>query len=143
MTQALRGGVASTSNRTCDSNYANCPRTIFFGCSKHLSKQLKQVLKLHRRDAVLQISASAATLERVAPAAKLPALPFVRIADQEDMKLALMLNVIDPTIGGVLIMGDRGTGKSVAVRTPLPPSEPFACYSIGRDSINTECTLWV
>jgi hypothetical protein len=45
----------------------------------------------------------------------MPALPFVRLADQEDMKLALMLNVIDPTVGGVLIMGDRGTGKSVAV----------------------------
>jgi len=32
------------------------------------------------------------------------------------MKLALLLNVIDPKIGGVMIMGDRGTGKSTTVR---------------------------
>ena len=32
------------------------------------------------------------------------------------MKLALELNVIDPKIGGVIIMGDRGTGKSTTIR---------------------------
>lgn len=48
---------------------------------------------------------------------KKPAFPFTRLAGQEDMKLALLLNVVDPSIGGVLIMGDRGTGKSVAVRS--------------------------
>lgn len=32
------------------------------------------------------------------------------------MKLGLLLNVVDPNIGGILVMGDRGTGKSVAVR---------------------------
>lgn len=32
------------------------------------------------------------------------------------MKLALQLNVIDPKIGGVMIMGDRGTGKSTTIR---------------------------
>jgi magnesium chelatase subunit I len=35
---------------------------------------------------------------------------------QEEMKLALILNVIDPKIGGVMIMGDRGTGKSTTIR---------------------------
>jgi magnesium chelatase subunit I len=35
---------------------------------------------------------------------------------QEEMKLALLLNVIDPKIGGVMIMGDRGTGKSTTIR---------------------------
>ena len=66
--------------------------------------------------AKLNASASAATLEKLASATRMPSLPFVKVADQEDMKLALMLNVIGPTIGGVLIMGERGTGKSVAVR---------------------------
>ncbi|MGH9966932.1 MAG: magnesium chelatase ATPase subunit I [Pyrinomonadaceae bacterium] len=42
--------------------------------------------------------------------------PFSALVGQEEMKLALILNVIDPSIGGVLIMGHRGTGKSTAVR---------------------------
>lgn len=42
--------------------------------------------------------------------------PFACIQGQEEMKLALTLSVVDPNIGGVLVMGDRGTGKSVAVR---------------------------
>ncbi|MDT5122763.1 MAG: magnesium chelatase subunit [Acidobacteriota bacterium] len=42
--------------------------------------------------------------------------PFTAIVGQGEMKLALLLNVIDPSIGGVLIMGHRGTGKSTAVR---------------------------
>src|SRR5215213_4811714 len=44
------------------------------------------------------------------------AFPFTAIVGQEEMKLALVLNVVDPLIGGVLIMGHRGTGKSTAVR---------------------------
>jgi len=42
--------------------------------------------------------------------------PFTAIVAQEEMKLALLLSVIDPLIGGVIIMGHRGTGKSTAVR---------------------------
>src|SRR5688500_19594333 len=45
-----------------------------------------------------------------------PQYPFSAIVGQEEMKLALMLNAVDPSIGGVLIMGHRGTGKSTAVR---------------------------
>jgi magnesium chelatase subunit I len=45
-----------------------------------------------------------------------PVFPFTAIVGQEQMKLALLLNVIDPKIGGVMVMGDRGTGKSTTVR---------------------------
>ena len=48
--------------------------------------------------------------------ATLPIFPFTAIVGQEEMKLALELNVIDPKIGGVMIMGDRGTGKSTTIR---------------------------
>nr|YP_009391991.1 Mg chelatase subunit e [Periphykon beckeri]ARW60339.1 Mg chelatase subunit e [Periphykon beckeri] len=45
-----------------------------------------------------------------------PVFPFTAIIGQEEMKLALVLNMIDPKIGGVMIMGDRGTGKSTTIR---------------------------
>lgn len=47
---------------------------------------------------------------------RVPVYPFAAIVGQDEMKLGLILNVIDPAIGGVLIMGHRGTGKSTAVR---------------------------
>ncbi|GAP94766.1 magnesium chelatase ATPase subunit I [Leptolyngbya sp. NIES-2104] len=51
-----------------------------------------------------------------APARRRAVFPFTAIVGQEEMKLALLLNIIDPKIGGVMIMGDRGTGKSTTIR---------------------------
>ncbi len=45
-----------------------------------------------------------------------PAFPFSAIVGQEEMKLAILIAAIDPRLGGVLVFGDRGTGKSTAVR---------------------------
>ena len=53
-----------------------------------------------------------------------PAYPFTAVVGQEEMKLALLLSVVEPAVGGVLVTGHRGTAKSTAVRAlaaVLPP----------------------
>ena len=65
--------------------------------------------------------------------------PFTAIVGQEEMKLALILNLVDRLIGGVLIMGHRGTGKSTAVRALadlLPPIEVVAGCPYNCDPSN-------
>ena len=42
--------------------------------------------------------------------------PFSAIVGQDEMKLAILIAAVDPAIGGILVFGDRGTGKSTAVR---------------------------
>ena len=52
--------------------------------------------------------------------------PFTAIVGQEQMKMGLILNLIDPNVGGVLVFGEKGTAKSTAVRalTSLLPEIP-------------------
>lgn len=53
-----------------------------------------------------------------------PVYPFSAIVGQDEMKLALLIAAVDQGVGGVLVFGDRGTGKSTAVRglaRILPP----------------------
>src|SRR5207249_1878715 len=71
---------------------------------------------------------------------ELPLYPFAAIVGQDEMKLSLILNVIDPSIGGVMIMGHRGTGKSTAVRALadlLPPIEKVEGCLYGCDPADT------
>ncbi len=73
--------------------------------------------------------------------------PFTRIVGQDDMKRALMLNVVDPGIGGVLIKGEKGTAKSTTVRSMgavLPfrtvvKGCPFRCQFDRRDRYCPYC----
>lgn len=70
-----------------------------------------------------------------------PVFPFTSIVGQEEMKLALILNVIDPKIGGVMIMGDRGTGKTTTIRALvdlLPEIEVVENDEYNSDPNNTE-----
>ncbi|TES95334.1 MAG: magnesium chelatase, partial [Promethearchaeota archaeon] len=74
--------------------------------------------------------------------------PFVAILGQDSMKLGLILNVIDPQIGGVLLTGQQGTGKSTGVRSlveVMPAIEvvkncKFSCNPLSHtDDLCEEC----
>jgi magnesium chelatase subunit I len=72
--------------------------------------------------------------------------PFTAIVGQEEMKLSLILNIIDPRIGGVMIMGDRGTGKSTTIRAladllpeiPVVADDPFNSHPSDPDLMSDE-----
>jgi magnesium chelatase subunit I len=84
-------------------------------CFSAMSKRIPQKIKE---------SAANAQAQPKAFQSRRAVYPFTAIVGQEEMKLALILNVIDANIGGVMIMGHRGTGKSTAVRALadlLPP----------------------
>lgn len=71
----------------------------------------------------------AATKEPLDVVATRVVFPFSAIVGQDEMKLALLIAAVDPTIGGVLVFGDRGTGKSTAIRalaSLLPPMQVVA-----------------
>ncbi|MCU0942997.1 MAG: magnesium chelatase ATPase subunit I [Hydrogenophaga sp.] len=62
--------------------------------------------------------------------------PFAAIVGQDEMKTAILIAAVDPGIGGVLVFGDRGTGKSTAVRALaalLPPMKAVAGCRYGCD----------
>jgi magnesium chelatase subunit I len=70
-----------------------------------------------------------------------PAFPFSAIVGQEAMKRAILIAATDPKVGGVMVFGDRGTGKSTAVRGLaglLPPIKVVAGDPYNRDPSDVE-----
>jgi magnesium chelatase subunit I len=77
--------------------------------------------------------------------------PFLALVGQEEMKMALILAMLNPMVGGVLLIGPRGTGKTTAVRglvELMPPTrrsrcpygcEPQAADTWGMDAICPDC----
>jgi magnesium chelatase subunit I len=99
---------------------------------------------------------SAATILRTTPkpafvSGEIPVFPFLSIVGQTEMKTALLLNVINPAVGGVLLIGPRGTGKTTSVRglvDLMPPVRrslcPYGCEeeaaeAWGMDAVCSEC----
>lgn len=76
-----------------------------------------------------------------------PAYPFSAIVGQEEMKRALLIAAVSPEVGGVLVLGHRGTGKSTAVRAlpgllpaiPVVEGCPYGCDPAGNGSRCPHC----
>ena len=69
--------------------------------------------------------------------------PFSAIVGQDEMKLAIQIVAIDPKVGGILALGDRGTGKSTAVRALadlLPPLQVVVGCRYGCDPTSSSAT---
>jgi magnesium chelatase subunit I len=86
---------------------------------------------------LLEVASSRRFLAVVEPgdrglAESLP-FPFIAMVGEWEMKLALLLAVINPAVGGVLLLGPRGTGKTTAVRSlsPLLPDVPRSLCAYG------------
>lgn len=94
---------------------------------------------------ILQRYSAAAILKTTAPPEQLsgevPAFPFLGIVGQTEMKTALMLSVVNPAVGGVLLIGPRGTGKTTAVRglvDLMPPVRRSLCpYGCDEEAAET------
>jgi len=116
-----------------------------------MPKQTSQLLDiLNRASPAKRILAASASDRGLAEA---PHYPLLALVGQTEMKIALVLNLINPLIDGVLLIGPRGTGKTTAVRglIDLLPGvqrstcpngngcEPEAVFAQGMDAICPDC----
>jgi magnesium chelatase subunit I len=97
---------------------------------------LLTILERHSAAAILKATPKPDLLSR-----EIPVFPFLAIVGQVEMKTALLLSVINPAVGGVLLIGPRGTGKTTAVRglvDLMPPVRRSQCpYGCDKESAKT------
>ncbi len=116
-----------------------------------MPKQTSQLIDILNRASPARRVLAAPTPDR--GLAEAPHFPLLALVGQTEMKLALVLNLINPLIGGVLLIGPRGTGKTTAARgllDLLPTVQrstcpnglgclPEAVFAQGLDAICPEC----
>jgi magnesium chelatase subunit I len=107
---------------------------------------LLQILRKHSAATILRTTSTPELLS-----GEVPVFPFLAIVGQVEMKVALLLAVINPAVGGVLLIGPRGIGKTTAVRglvDLMPPVQrslcPYGCEeeaaeAWGMDALCPDC----
>jgi magnesium chelatase subunit I len=97
---------------------------------------LLQILQKHSAASILRTSPSPELMS-----GEVPVYPFLAIVGQVEMRVALLLAVINPAVGGVLLIGPRGTGKTTAVRglvDLMPPVRRSLCpYGCEEEAAET------
>jgi len=91
----------------------------------HPFRSLRELVDFVSGKAIPPVSAEEAGLAEAMP------FPFLAIVGQREMKLALLLGLVNPAIGGILLVGPRGTAKTTAVRSLLdllPKVERSLCH---------------
>jgi len=91
----------------------------------HPFRSLRELVDFVSGKAVPLVSAEEAGLAEAMP------FPFLAIVGQREMKLALLLGLVNPAVGGILLVGPRGTAKTTAVRSLLdllPKVERSLCH---------------
>ena len=116
-----------------DSDPANLPEL-----GKGQSSNLLDLLNLSGARAVLRKPRSAIPYADVLP------YPFLAIVEQFEMRMALLLSVINPAVGGVLLIGPRGIGKTTCVRslTGILPQIEIQDHSIAVEPGEPIATRW-